>query len=143
MAMAANKMSGAGSQTDILGDSERCLSRSKQEHTELAASDLFNSQILQNGGGIELLESLRMLEEPSQPEAKSVVICSCSNSVRSRCPPAQGVVSASRDVVGGVRRQEGSTSSRSDMYRWAKIRVPEFRGCGNKWFHIWSNLELY
>ena len=40
MAMASNKMSDAGSQTDILGDSEGCLSGSKQEHTELAASDL-------------------------------------------------------------------------------------------------------
>ena len=73
-----------------------------------------------------------MLEEPSQPEAKTVVSCSCSNSVRSRCPPAQGAVSASRDVVGDVRRKEGSTSSRSDVYRWAKITVPEFRG-GDKW----------
>ena len=29
-------------------------------------------------------------------------------------------------------RQEGSTSSRADVYRWAKIRIPEFRG-GDKW----------
>ena len=33
MAIAANKMSDAGSQIDILGDSERCLSGSKQRHT--------------------------------------------------------------------------------------------------------------
>ena len=82
MAIAANKMSDAGSQTDILGDSEGCQSGSKQEHTELAASDLFNSPILQNGGGIDLVESMRMLEETSQPETKTVV---SSNSVRSRC----------------------------------------------------------
>ena len=132
MAIAANKMSDTGSQADILGDSEGCLSGRKQEHTELAASDLFNSPILQNGGGIDLVESLRILEEPSQPEAKPVVSCSCSNSVRSRCPPAQGAVNASQNVVGDVRRQEGSTSSRSDVYRWAKIMVPEFRG-GDKW----------
>ena len=31
-----------------------------------------------------------------------------------------------------MRRQEGSTSSRADRYRWAKIRIPEFRG-GDKW----------
>ena len=73
-----------------------------------------------------------MLEEPGQPETKTVVSCLCSNSVRSIWSPAQGAVSVSRDVVGDVRRQEGSTSSRSDVYRWAKIRVPEFRG-GNKW----------
>ena len=73
-----------------------------------------------------------MLEELSQTEAKTVVSCSCSNSVRSRYPPAQGAVSASRNVVGDVRRQEGSISSRSDVYRWAKIRVPEFRGY-DKW----------
>ena len=41
MAMATNKMSDAGSQTDILSDSEGCLSGNKQELTELAASDLF------------------------------------------------------------------------------------------------------
>ena len=35
MAMATNKMSDAGSQTNILGDSEGCLSENKQEHTEL------------------------------------------------------------------------------------------------------------
>ena len=57
---------------------------------------------------------------------------SCSNSVRPRCPRAQGAVSASRDVVGDVRRQEGSASSRSDVYRWANISVPYFRG-GDKW----------
>ena len=50
-AMASNKMSDAGSQTDILGDIEGYLSGSNQEHTELAASDLFNSPLLQNGGG--------------------------------------------------------------------------------------------
>ena len=71
MAMASNKMSDAESQTDILGDSEGCLSGSKQEHTELAASDLFNRTILQNGGGIDLVESLRMLEISNQPEAKN------------------------------------------------------------------------
>ena len=49
-------MSDAGSQTNILGDSEGCLSGSKQEHTELAAFDLFNSPILQNWGGIDLVE---------------------------------------------------------------------------------------
>ena len=76
MAIAANKLSNAWSQTDILGDSEGCMSGSKQQHTELAASDLFNSPLLQNGGGIDLIESLRMLEEPSQPEAKTVVNCS-------------------------------------------------------------------
>ena len=31
-----------------------------------------------------------------------------------------------------MRRQEGSTSSRADGYRWAKIRIPYFRG-GDKW----------
>ena len=135
MAKATNIMSDAGSQTDIIGDSEGCLSGNKQEHTELSASDLFNSPVLQNGGGIDLVESLRTLKESIQPEAKIVVSCSCSNSVRSRCPPAQGAVSASRDVVSDVRRQEGSTSSRSDMYSWAKIRVPEFRG-GDKWSYL-------
>ena len=101
MALATNKMS------DILGDSERCLSENKHEHTELAASDLFNSPILQNCGGIDLVESLWMLEVPSQPASqrqKNVVSCSCNSSVRSRCPPAQGAVSASRDVVGDARR---------------------------------------
>ena len=73
-----------------------------------------------------------MLEVPSQPEVKTVVSCSCSNSVRSRCPPAQGAVSPSRNVVGDVRRQKGSTSSSEDVNRWAKFRVPEFRG-GDKW----------
>ena len=42
------------------------------------------------------------------------------------------MVSPSRDVVGHMRRQEGSTSSRADRYRWAKIRIPEFRG-DDKW----------
>ena len=46
MAMASNKMSDAGSHTDILGDSEGCLSGGKLEHTDLAASDLFNSPIV-------------------------------------------------------------------------------------------------
>ena len=70
MDMATNKMSDVGSQTDILGDSEGCLSGNKQEHTELGAAYLFNSPVLQNGGGIDLVESLRMLKEPGQPEAK-------------------------------------------------------------------------
>ena len=35
MAMVSNKMSDAGSQTDILGDSEGCLSGSKLEHTDI------------------------------------------------------------------------------------------------------------
>ena len=59
-----------------------------------------------------------------------MVSCSCSNSVRSRCTPAQGAVSPSLNVVGDMRRQEGSTSSRAD--RWAMIRIPEFKG-GDKW----------
>ena len=83
-------------------------------------------------GLIDLVESPRMVEVPSQPEAKTVVSCSCSNSVKSRCTPAQGAVSPSRNVVGYMRRQEGSTSSSADRYRWAKIRIPEFRG-GDKW----------
>ena len=132
MAMASNKMSDAGGQTDILGDSEGCLSGSKLEHTYIAASDLFNIPIVQIVGLIDLVESPRRVEVPSQPEAKTVVSCSCSNSVRSRCTPAQGVVSPSRNVVGDMRRQEGSNSSRADRYRWAKIRIPEFRG-GDKW----------
>ena len=130
MAMASNKMSDSGSQTDILGDSEGCLSGSQLEH--IAASDLFNSPIVQNVGLIDLVESPRRVEVPSQPEAKTVVSCSCSNAVISRCTPAQGAVSPSRNVVGDMRRQEGSTSSRADKYRWAKIRIPEFRG-GDKW----------
>ena len=52
MATATNKMSDAGSQTNILGDSEGCLSGSKQGHTILAASDLSNSPGLQNGKGL-------------------------------------------------------------------------------------------
>ena len=48
MAIATNKMSDAGSQTDILGNSEGYLSGSKQEHTKQAYSDLFNSLRLQN-----------------------------------------------------------------------------------------------
>ena len=132
MAMASNKMSDVGSQTDILGDSEGCLSGRKLEHTDIAASDLFNSPIVQNVGLIDLVESPRMVEVPSQPEAKTVVSCSCSNSVRSRCTPSQGAVSPSRNVVGDMRRQEGNTSSRADRYRWAKIRIPESKG-GDKW----------
>ena len=57
MAMASNKMSDAGSQTNILGDGEGCLSGSKLEHTDIAASDLFNSPIVQNVGLIDLVES--------------------------------------------------------------------------------------
>ena len=124
MALASNKMSDAGSQTDILGDSEGSLPGSKLEHTDIAASDLFNSPMVQNVGLIDLVESPRRVEIPSQPEAKTVVSCSCSNSVRSRCTPAQGAVSPSRNVVGDMRRQEGSTSSRADRYRWVKIRIP-------------------
>ena len=52
MVMATNKMSDAASQTDIIGDGEGCLSKSKQEHTKLAVSDIFNNPGLQNGGGI-------------------------------------------------------------------------------------------
>ena len=37
-----------------------------------------------------------------------------------------------RNVVGDMRGQEGSTSSREDRYWWAKIRIPKFRG-GDKW----------
>ena len=59
MAMASNKMSDAGSQTDILCDSEGCLSGSKLEHTDIAASDLFNSPIVHNVGLIDLVESPR------------------------------------------------------------------------------------
>ena len=73
-----------------------------------------------------------LVEVPSQSEAKTVVSCSCSNSVISRCTPAKGAVSPSRNVIGDMRRQEGSTSSMADRYRWAKIRIPEFRG-GDKW----------
>ena len=36
MAIAANKMLDAGNQKDIFGDSDGCMSGSKQEHTELA-----------------------------------------------------------------------------------------------------------
>ena len=79
------QMSDAGSQTDILSDSEGCLSRSKQEHTQLVASDLFNNPGLQNDGGIDL--------------TNTVVSCSCSSSVRTRYPPAQGAVRVSRNVV--------------------------------------------
>ena len=106
MAIATNKMSDTGSQTDIHGDNEGCLSGSNQEYTQLTASDLFNYPGLHNGGGIDLVESLWMLEEPSQPEANTVGSCSCNSSVSSRCTPAHGTVSASHDVVGDVRRQE-------------------------------------
>ena len=131
-AMASNKMSDAGSQTDILGNSEGLLSGSTLEHTYITVSDLFNSPIVQNMGLIDLVESPRRVEVPSQSEAKTVVSCSCSNSVRTRCTPTQGAISPSRNVVGDMRRKEGSTSSRADRYRWAKIRIPEFRG-GDKW----------
>ena len=132
MAMDSNKMSDAGSQSDIFGNSEGRLSGSKREHTDISAYDLFNSPMVQNVGLIDLIESPRWVEIPSQPEAKTVVSCSCSNSVRSRCTPVQGAISPSRNVVGDMRRQEGSTSSRADRYRWAKIRIPEFRG-DDKW----------
>ena len=72
MAMVSNKMSGAESQADILGDSEGCLSGSKEEHTDLADFDLVNSPILQNGGWTDLVESPRMVEVPSQPEEKKL-----------------------------------------------------------------------
>ena len=55
MAIVTNKMSDAGRQTYILGDIEGCMSGSKQKYTKLAASDLFNSSGLQNGGGIDLV----------------------------------------------------------------------------------------
>ena len=71
----------------------------------------------------DLVESL-----PDHPDENTVVSFSCSSSVRSRCPPAQGAIRSSRDVVGDVRRQDGNTSSRSDMYRWVNIMVPYFRG---------------
>ena len=88
-------MSDAGGQTDILGDSEGCLSGSKLEHTYIATSDLFNSPIVQNVGLIDFVESPCRVEVPSQPDAKTVVSCSCSNSVRSSCTHAQGAVSPS------------------------------------------------
>ena len=72
MAMALNKMSDAGSQTDILGDSEGCLSGRKREHTDIAASDLFKGPIVHNVGLIDLVESPRMVEVPSQSEAKKL-----------------------------------------------------------------------
>ena len=132
MAMDSNKMWDTGSQTYILGNSEGRLSGSKLEHTDIAAYHLFNSPMVQNVGLIDLVESPRWVEIPCQPGAKTVVSCSCSNSVRSRCTPAQGAISPSQNVVGHMRRQEGSTSSRADRYRWAKIRIPGFRG-GDKW----------
>ena len=66
MAMASNTMSDVGS---------------KLEHTNLDASDLFNSPIVQHVGGIDLVESQRRVEVPSQPEEKNGVSCSCSNLV--------------------------------------------------------------
>ena len=70
MAIATNKMSDAGSQSDILRDSEGCLSGSKQEHTKLAASDLFNNPGLHNGGGIDLVESLRIFRRTQPARGK-------------------------------------------------------------------------
>ena len=72
------------------------------------------------------------MKVPRQPEAKTVVSCSWNNSVRSRCTPDQCAFSPSRNVVGDMRRREGSTSSREDRYKCAKIRILEFRG-GHKW----------
>ena len=72
MAIVSNKMSDAGNQTDIPGDSEGCLSGRKLEHTDIAASDLFSSPIVQNVGLIDLVESPRKVEVPSQPEAKKL-----------------------------------------------------------------------
>ena len=95
MTMASNKMSDTGSQTDILGDSGGCLLGSKLEHTDIAASDLFNSPIVQTVGLIDLVESPRRVEVLSQTEAKTVVSCSCSNSLGLRCTPSQGAVSPS------------------------------------------------
>ena len=141
MAMASNKMSDVGSQTNIIGDSEGRRSGNKLEHTYIAASDVFYSPMVQNVGLIDFVVSPRRVEIPSQPEAKTVVCCLCSNSVRSSGTPAQGAVSPSRTVVGDMRRQEGSTSSRADMYRWAKIRVPEFRGVTSG-HPTWFNLKL-
>ena len=45
--MASNKMSDAGSQTDIRGDGEGRLSGTKLEHTDIPASYLFNSPMVQ------------------------------------------------------------------------------------------------
>ena len=56
-------------------------------------------------GWIDLVESPRRVVVPSQPEANTVVSFSYSNSVRSRCTHAHC-------VVGDMRRQEESTSSR-------------------------------
>ena len=67
MSMTSNKMSDAGSQTDILGDPEGCLSGSKREHTDIAASDLFNNPIVQNAGLIDLVESPRRVDRSTQP----------------------------------------------------------------------------
>ena len=59
-AITTNKMSDAGCQRDILRDNEGRQTGSKQEHTKLAASDYFNNPGLQNGGGIDVVESLNM-----------------------------------------------------------------------------------
>ena len=138
--LAASKMSDAGIQTDILGDSEGCLSGSKQEHTKLAASKLFNSPCLQNSGGIDLVESLRMVEEPSQPEANTIVSCSCSISVISRCPPAQGAVSASRDI-GDVRREEEALALGQMCIGGPRLGYQHLEDVTSG-HPTWSNLEL-
>ena len=70
MAMASNKMSDAGSQTDILGDGEGRLSGSKLEHTDIAASDLFNRPMVQNMGLIDLVESPRRVKYPASQRQK-------------------------------------------------------------------------
>ena len=136
-------MSDAGSQTDILGDSEGCLSGSKLEHTYIAASDLFNSPIVQNVGLIDFVESQRRVEVPSRPEAKTLVSCSCSNSVRSRCTPAQGVVSPFRNVVGDMRTAgRGALAAGQMGIGGPKIRRPEFRG-GDKWSSYLVHFKNY
>ena len=86
----------------------------------VAAADLFTNPGLQNGDS-GLLKRLWMLKEPKQPERITYLCCSCSIPVR--CAHAHGRVSFSHDVVGDVKRHEGSASSRSDVYRWAQIRV--------------------
>ena len=77
-----------------------------------------------------------MFEEPSQPEANTV-------DISSRCPLAQGAVRASRDVVGDVRRTEGSTIAVGQMciggQRLGYHNLEEVAGG-----HLtWSNLELF
>ena len=140
MVIAENKMSDAGSHTDILGDSDEYMWGSKQ-HTELAASNLFNSPILQNSGGIDLVESLRMLEKPSQPDAKTVVSCSCSNLVRSRCPPVHGAVSASRYVVGNVRQRKEALAVGQMCIGGPRLRYQNLEEVTSG-HPTWSNLEL-